>query len=125
METFKLWNRLQVFDESALKGVPSSEGVYVIDYNMKPFYVGYSNDLHRRLIEHLKKRGSRKINDGLKLGWSFSFTYAEIMSYQQAEAILLDNLGTIGLGNLRRETDPQDKWELRDLRLKHCRAATG
>lgn len=118
MEKFKLWSRMLPFDEASLVRVPLHEGVYVIHHDRRPYYAGYSNDLRRRLTEHLKHRGSRKIREGMDRGWTFTFTYAELASYQQAEAFLLDNLGTVGLGNLRRETDPQDKWDARDLRVK-------
>jgi GIY-YIG catalytic domain-containing protein len=123
-EHFKLWSRLQPFQDQFLKSVPASEGVYIVHYRNKPYYAGFSNDLRRRLLEHLNRRGSTRILEGLKQGWQFTFTYAEIGSYQQAEAILLGNLGTVGLGNMRRETDPADKWEPRDMRVKHLRAAS-
>jgi hypothetical protein len=36
------------------------------------------------------------------------FEYQEMISVEQAEAMLIRELGTIRLGNLRRETDPAD-----------------
>ena len=106
----RLWSKLQAFEESALLRVPAKEGIYIVHYQNKPFYAGHSSNLRHRLAEHLKCRGSRKVKEGIQAGWKFTFTYAELMSYQQSEAILLDALGTVGLGNLRRETDPADRW---------------
>jgi hypothetical protein len=46
------------------------------------------------------------------------------MSYQQAEAVLLAQIGTVGLGNLRRETNPEDRWKARDMRVKQRQQAS-
>ena len=36
------------------------------------------------------------------------FEYQEMISVEQAEAVLIRELGTLNLGNLRREIDPAD-----------------
>jgi len=111
MEHFKLWSKLQPFDENSLLRVPEKEGIYIIHHNNKPYYIGCSATLGSRLRTHLRKRGSRKVKEGIEAGWQFTFTYAEILSYQQAEAIFQDAIGEVALGNMRRETDPADRWK--------------
>ena len=52
--------------------------------------------------------GSRKIGAANKANLMFEFK--SMISVEQAEAIFIRELGTLGLANLRRETDPADRW---------------
>ncbi len=89
--------------------VPKRPGVYIIYRGNDPFYIGRSLvDVHRRLLAHAMKRGSRKVREALERGDSLHFEWEEILSAHQAEAELIRALGTINVGNLRRETDPAD-----------------
>jgi hypothetical protein len=74
-----------------------------------PFYIGRSIvSIHARLYAHAAKRGSRKITEALNRGQKLSFEWEELGSPHQAEAQLIQALGTTKFGNLRRETDPAD-----------------
>ncbi len=112
------WSHPRPFEQTAIASVPNGEGVYLICYKGKPYYLGYSKNLKTRLRVHRKGRGSRMVGKRIDEGWKFTFKYAELMSYQQVEAILLTSLRTVGFGNLRRETDPADRWKARDAKLK-------
>lgn len=102
---------LQSFELFRIAGVPREPGVYIIYIDGKPFYVGRSRvDIRERLLRHANKTGSQKIREALDRGLQLEFTYYEMMSCEQAEAQLIAALGTIHLGNLRRESDPAD-WE--------------
>ncbi len=100
--------RLFPFTNPSLKQVPPAPGVYII-YNNKgePFYIGRSRiSVHARLRRHLHGLGNRKIAAALQQGLTFEF---EIMvSVEQAEAVLIREMGSYRYGNLRRETDPAD-----------------
>jgi hypothetical protein len=95
---------------SNLGAVPNGPGVSIIhSADGSPFYVGRSIvSIHARLYAHATKRGSRKVTAPLNGGKELSFEWEELGSPHQAEAQLIDALGTTKYGNLRRETDPAD-----------------
>lgn len=89
--------------------VPHGSGVYIVYAQGAAFYVGRSaRSIRDRLIAHAQMRGSKKIREALLSGKSLEFEWEEMMSPHQAEAQLIDRLGVVAAGNLRRETDPQD-----------------
>jgi predicted GIY-YIG superfamily endonuclease len=98
------------FDPANVAGVPRAPGVYIIRLRGGiPFYVGRSRqDIHERLWRHVMGTGSRKVMEALSRHTPLEFEYQEMISVEQAEAILIRELGTSRLGNLRRETDPAD-----------------
>lgn len=102
---------LQPFDGAHVDDTPKEPGVYIV-YQIvlgkpKPFYVGRSRvSMYGRLLHHLRGTGSRKIAAANKS--SLMFEYQSMISVEQAEAILIRELGTREYANLRRETDPAD-----------------
>ena len=90
--------------------VPHGPGVYIIyDGHGRPFYVGRSRvSIHDRLRCHAGRTGSKKVCDALRCGEKLTFEWAEMLSPEQAESQLIDALGVVTAGNLRRETDPAD-----------------
>ena len=92
--------------------VPPEPGVYIIydKESRRPVYVGRSRvDIRQRLLCHFRHRGSRKIAEALSRGTEFTFEYQPMMSVEQAEALLICELGNRNESfNLRRETDPAD-----------------
>jgi len=95
------------FDAASVNEVPAVSGIYVIYKTGSPFYVGRSRvDIQRRLKSHLKATGSRKIASEPKN--SLKFEYCQMGSAEQAEAVLLAELKTKQLGNMRLETDPAE-----------------
>jgi excinuclease UvrABC nuclease subunit len=93
-----------------LLSVPDGPGVYIIyKADGTPFYVGRSIvSIHHRLSCHANRMGSRKVREALARGEKLTFEWEEMWSPHQAEAQLIDALGTRLAGNLRRETDPAD-----------------
>jgi excinuclease UvrABC nuclease subunit len=90
--------------------VPRGPGVYII-YNRdgEPFYVGRSRvSIHDRLRCHAARTGSQKVREALNRGEMLTFEWEEMLSPEQAEAQLINALGVIAAGNLRREADPAD-----------------
>ena len=105
------------FDEASVSSVPPEEGIYIVYKNGNAFYVGRSRvNIQRRLKSHLKGTGSRKIATELRT--SLQFEYCNLASFEQAEAIVIRELGTRSIGNLRFETDPAD-WKF-PCRLCKC-----
>lgn len=98
------------FDSASVDKAPEAPGVYIIYLrNGPPFYVGRSRvNIRARLRRHVTRTGSRKITEALLKGTRLDFEFQDMASVEQAEAILIRGLGTITLGNLRRETDPAD-----------------
>ena len=98
------------FDPASVVGVPRAPGVYIIRLrDGTPFYIGRSRrDIHERLWRHVTGTGSRRVMEALSRHEPLEFEYQEMISVEQAEAMLIRELGTIRLGNLRRETDPAD-----------------
>ena len=105
-----MFRKLEPFDLARVMAVPRASGVYIICKKDKtPFYVGRSRtNIFDRLWAHVNKRGSRKIREALEQGIPLEFEYQEMISVEQAEAILIKELGVLTAGNLRRETDPAD-----------------
>jgi excinuclease UvrABC nuclease subunit len=95
---------------SSLGDVPNTPGVYIIYRRIgTPLYVGRSIvSIHNRLVVHAQKRGSRKVREALMRGEQLDFEWEELWSPHQAEGLLINQLGVITAGNLRRETDPAD-----------------
>jgi excinuclease UvrABC nuclease subunit len=99
----------QPFNDAAVREVPAGPGVYIIYKGEQPFYIGRSRvSIRERLWRHLHNGGSQKVAAELKS--HLTFEYEEMWSESQAEAQLIEALGTVGLGNLRSESDPAD-WE--------------
>jgi len=98
------------FELTSVAAVPHSPGVYIIRLrNGTPFYVGRSrHDIHERLWKHITGAGSRKLKEALNRRTQLDFEYQEMISVEQAEAVLIRELGTMQFGNLRREADPAD-----------------
>ena len=107
-----MFRKLQPFDPIRVRSVPHSPGIYILYLsNGTPYYVGRSRvDIYRRLWRHVNMTGSKKIREALEQGIRLDFEYQEMLSVQQAEAILIKELGVLRFGNLRREVDPAD-WE--------------
>jgi hypothetical protein len=102
-----VFRALLPFDDAALKKVPRGPGVYLLYKGILPFYVGRSRvDMRQRLWCHLHGCGSRKI--AVEKKEDLYFEFRAMLSVEQAEAELIEALGTYGLGSLRRESDPAD-----------------
>jgi excinuclease UvrABC nuclease subunit len=103
---------LRPFDESHVDRVPAMSGVYVIYERAGPIYVGRSRvNIRGRLRHHLRGTGNRVIAQALRLGTGLSlrFEHQTMISVEQAEAQLIEALGTSKFANLRRESDPADR----------------
>jgi len=101
----------QPFTPNGVFNVPNCRGVYVIERNGSPYYVGRSrSSIYDRLRRHLSGNGSRKVAEILNSGATLTVDYLCLDSVEQAEAQLISYLGTYAAGNLRRETDPAD-WD--------------
>ncbi len=108
----KLWARRKPFNEFWVGQVPPTcGGVYVIFYDRKPFYVGHSSsDLHGRLVAQLRGLGNHKVGEASQ-NHQLQFSYAEILSFDQLEAALVQELGKNGkLERRRDEIDADDRW---------------
>jgi predicted GIY-YIG superfamily endonuclease len=104
------------FDAASINAVPAGAGVYVVYKGGRAFYVGRSRvDIRRRLRSHFKGTGSQKIAS--EPTGSLKFEYCEMGSAEHAEALLMMELGTRKLGNMRVETDPSE-WKF------PCRSCT-
>ena len=104
-----MFRELQSFEPRSVQKVPNQPGIYIIYKDRQPYYVGRSRaSMWDRLWKHVHKVGSRKIREALERGVKLEFEYQEMASVEQAEAILIENLGVVGFGNLRREVDPAD-----------------
>jgi hypothetical protein len=104
-----IFRPLRPFCEAEVGLAPPLPGVYIIYDLAGPIYVGRSaTSVRDRLQAHLARRGSGVIAQALCIGagGSLMFEYEPLISDAQAEAILIDKLGTHAFANLRRETDP-------------------
>jgi len=102
-----IFRKFQPFNDISVDKVPSEAGIYIVYKDGQPFYVGRSRvDIHMRLWRHLHNRGSRKI--AVEKKEELSFEYQCMLSVEQAEAQLIQELATHERFNLRRETDPAD-----------------
>lgn len=112
-QKLQLWSRLQPFTrEKVNKAQPKqASGVYIIYKDRKQFYVGQSNNIKGRLLRHLWKLCNKKVRAAVESRANLQFTWAEVMSYQQFEALLISHYGGRGrLANLRNESDPADRF---------------
>jgi hypothetical protein len=99
------------FDAINVNVVPRAPGVYIINRAATPVYIGRSRvDIHSRLKAHLAGRGNRGVADAMRRGTPLEFEWQELGSPEQAEAILIRELGMTRYFNMRRETDPAD-WD--------------
>jgi predicted GIY-YIG superfamily endonuclease len=98
------------FEPAHVGLVPHAAGIYIIyKRDGTPYYVGRSRvDIFGRLWKHVNKMGSKRIREALERGIRLDFEYQEMISPEQAEAILVKELGVLRFGNLRRESDPAD-----------------
>ena len=81
-----------VFNLREIERTPTKSGVYEISDSAATIYVGRSRtSIRERLRNHFTGRGSRAIPE-------------------QAEAQLIRALGADRFANLRRETDPADRF---------------
>jgi hypothetical protein len=104
--------RLEVISNKLSNGADDCRGIYVIRRNGSPFYVGLSNgSVKDRLIAHFSGTGSSKIAEQLGQGSvTLSYEWLCLDNPEQAESELIKELGTYPEGNLRRETDPADRY---------------
>ena len=131
-ETAHLWSRLQPFTADRISStVPKSpKGVYAIYRDGRPFYVGRStSNIKGKLLSLARGTGNPKVRMAVESHCRLQFTWAEIMSYQQFEALLVKEFGARGrLGNLRSVTDLADRFPAsgsrpaRSLQLGKCPA---
>ena len=99
------------FDAMNVAHVPRASGVYIIYRAGTPVYIGRSRvDIHRRLQAHVTGRGNQGIAESILRGTALQFEWQELASPEQAEAILIRELGGMTYFNMRRETDPAD-WD--------------
>lgn len=107
-----MFRKLQPFDPIRVSAVPHTPGIYILYLrDGTPYYVRRSRvDISGRLWRHVNKVGSKKIRVALEQRIRLNFEYQETLSVEQDEAILIKELGVVGLGNLRREVDSAD-WE--------------
>src|SRR5664279_1825077 len=104
-----MFRPLRPFNRSSIGFVPPTPGVYIIYQEGDPFYVGRSRvSIFERLWKHVNGLGSRRIKVALDQGIALTFEYQEMMSVEQAEALLIREMGVFKFGNLRRESDPAD-----------------
>jgi hypothetical protein len=69
------------------------------------------NNIRGRLLCHLNGNGNINVWKASESKRRLEFTYAELMSFEQFEALLIREFGGVGqLGNLRNETDPADRF---------------
>jgi excinuclease UvrABC nuclease subunit len=104
-------SKLTPFTIAEVRRVPSGSGVYIVYERStgRAMYVGRSRrDIRERLLKHVMRIGSRKIAAALSQGSELLFEFQHMMSPEQAESQLIIALRTVGLFNLRRETDPAD-----------------
>jgi len=97
-----------------IRKVPKDAGIYLIylDKSQKPFYIGRSRvDIRHRLLCHLHGTGSKRIREQLALNTPMKFEWEEMISVEQAEAVLIKEFFSDTLGNKRRETDPADYYK--------------
>jgi excinuclease UvrABC nuclease subunit len=107
-----MFRKPRLFNEQNVRRVPEEAGVYII-YTLdgQPVYVGRSwRNIRTRLLRHLHRRGNCNIALAIKHGIPLEFEWECMISVEQAEAILIKELGTCNFFNLRQETDPAD-WE--------------
>jgi excinuclease UvrABC nuclease subunit len=105
-----IFRSLQIFNLATASVVPSEPGIYIIyASNGEPYYVGRSRvNIRSRLMSHARGTGSQKV--AMVLNSGLLFEYEELLSVEQMEAQLIDAFGTTRAGNLRRETDPADRY---------------
>jgi excinuclease UvrABC nuclease subunit len=106
-----MFMKLRPFTAEEVGAVPAGPGIYIIYLaDGTPFYVGRSlTSIHERLWNHVNCTGSRKVAEARNQGRLLKFEFQEMWSVEQAEAALIDRLGTRAYGNLRREIDPADR----------------
>lgn len=108
-----MFMRRKPFTAINVSTVPKEAGVYIIydRASREAVYVGRSRvSIYDRLNKHVTGLGSRKIAEVIRRRVELDFEYQVLGSPEQAEAQLIQALGTTRLFNLRRETDPAD-WE--------------
>lgn len=106
-----IFTALRKFDVHSVAMVPRRAGVYIVYDLAGPIYVGRSRqDIHERIWRHLNGRGNRNLAMAMSLRADLTFEYECLLSPEQAEALLIQNLGVVKFANLRRETDPADHW---------------
>lgn len=101
----------RLFNQANVSALKTFAGVYIIYMQGRPFYVGRSRvSVKDRLASHLAGRGSAKVREAVSMKVRLEFECEELWSMEQAEAQLIDMVGSADAGNLRRETDPAD-WD--------------
>lgn len=107
-----------LFDLPSIMHVPEKPGIYIIYDLAGIIYVGKSGiNIRRRLKSHWSRRGNQNIAMAMKIGAgsSLTFKFWELTGFQanQAEGILIRELGAINYANLRKEkiTDDPQGWE--------------
>jgi excinuclease UvrABC nuclease subunit len=106
-----IFSNKQPFNALNISLLPHFPGIYILYLQGRPVYVGRSRvSVKDRLNAHVKCRGSRKVAELVQMQRLLDFECEEMMSPEQAEAQLIEMLGTTEYGNLRGETDPAD-WD--------------
>jgi len=100
------WPR-EDFTENGLTHVPNCPGIYIIERNGTPYYVGRSRvSIQGRLQRHLAGTGSRMVATILGGSDRLTVEFECVGNMEQVESQMIDHLGTTAYGNLRRERDP-------------------
>jgi hypothetical protein len=91
-----MFRRIRPFDLAGVTAVPHRPDIYIIyKKDGTPFYVGRSRvDIFARLWKHLHGLGSMRIKAVLDQGVGLNFEFQEMISVEQAEAILIKELGS-------------------------------
>jgi len=108
-----IFRTLKILNREEILKVPRASGVYLVYINQSqtPYYIGRSRcDIRRRLLCHLNGNGSKQIKELLLKKKLLRFEWEELISVEQAEAILISAHFNKRIGNRRKETDPADTY---------------
>lgn len=99
---------IKPFNSSNVNSVPDSSGIYAIydpDAAVVQAYLGRSNNLKRRLKEHLSKgsKASKTVKMLLDMGHDLWFSYSTSSNYKGAEAAELHRYMPVGNKRLERK----------------------
>jgi hypothetical protein len=104
-----MFMKRQPLSLATVANIPRVPGVYIVYRRHVPVYVGRSRcDIRERLRRHVTGIGNRGIARAMQSNVPLEVEYQWLNSPEQAEAVLIRELGTASSLNLRRETDPGD-----------------
>ena len=102
------------FTENGIGKVSTCAGVYIIERNGTPYYIGRTRvSIRGRLWRHWQGKGSRMVATLLGGSDKLTVEFECLGNMEQMESQLIAYLGTTKFGNLRKETDPA-LWESGD-----------